>query len=66
VSSHDESVTDRARTRGLLETRSGVPSGHADDSIGRHGVLDAGVAFVSKPITPDALLGKVREVLDSR
>jgi CheY-like chemotaxis protein len=40
-------------------------SGYTDDSIVRHGVLDARIAFVQKPITPDALMAKVREVLDA-
>jgi hypothetical protein len=40
-------------------------SGYTDDSIVRHGVLDAQLAFFQKPITPDALMTKVREVLDS-
>jgi len=40
-------------------------SGYTDDNIVRHGLLDAGIAFISKPFTPDALAVKVREVLDS-
>jgi CheY-like chemotaxis protein len=39
-------------------------SGYTDDSIVRHGVLETGVAFVQKPITPALLSRKVREVLD--
>jgi response regulator RpfG family c-di-GMP phosphodiesterase len=40
-------------------------SGYTDDAIVRHGVLGAGMAFLSKPFTPDALALKVEEVLDT-
>ena len=40
-------------------------SGYTDDSIVRHGVLKAEIAYLQKPITPQTLTKKVREVLDA-
>jgi signal transduction histidine kinase len=39
-------------------------SGYTDDSIVRHGVIAAQIAYLQKPFTPDALGTKVRKVLD--
>jgi len=40
-------------------------SGYTDDAIVRHGILEEGTAFLSKPFTPDALAAKVRALLDA-
>jgi hypothetical protein len=41
-------------------------SGYSEDAIIHHGVLDAGITFLQKPVRPRAMLGKVREILDLR
>ncbi len=39
-------------------------SGYSDDSVVRHGVLEATTAFLQKPFTPVSLAREVREVLE--
>ena len=41
-------------------------SGYADDDVLRHGVREGLTAFLQKPFSMEALVVKVREVLDSR
>jgi PAS domain S-box-containing protein len=39
-------------------------SGYTDEVIGRHGVLEPGIIFLHKPLSPLTLTRKIREVLD--
>jgi len=58
----------RELARKLFETRPDTKvlymSGYTDNAIVHNGILDAGVAFLQKPITPAVLARKVRAVLD--
>jgi hypothetical protein len=40
-------------------------SGYAADIIYKKGIIEEGQTFISKPVMPEELLKKVREVLDS-
>ncbi len=54
--------------RRVRETRPAIKvlcmSGYTDDTVVRHGIVESGVAFIQKPLTPTALSQKVRQVLD--
>jgi signal transduction histidine kinase/CheY-like chemotaxis protein len=41
-------------------------SGHSDDIVARHGVLEPGIDLLPKPFSPEALAKKVREALAGR
>jgi PAS domain S-box-containing protein len=40
-------------------------SGYTEDAILQHGILDEGLAFLQKPLEPERLARRVREVLDA-
>jgi PAS domain S-box-containing protein len=60
----------RALAEQLQERRPGLRtlyiSGYTEDTIVRQGVLEANVAFLAKPFSPDHLARTVRGVLDGR
>jgi DNA-binding NtrC family response regulator len=40
-------------------------SGYTDNAVVHHGILDSGIAYLQKPLVPDVLARRVREVLDA-
>jgi two-component system, cell cycle sensor histidine kinase and response regulator CckA len=61
-------MTGRDLAERLVATRPDLrvlfTSGYTDDTIVRRGILDAGMAFLPKPYTPDVLLQRVRGLLE--
>ena len=45
------------------ETKVLFTSGYPEAVIADHGILEKGLAFVSKPYTPEELVGKIRRLL---
>jgi two-component system, cell cycle sensor histidine kinase and response regulator CckA len=41
-------------------------SGYSDDAVRRRGVLDPGTAFIEKPFSSDALVNRLRALIDTR
>ncbi|MFL5536870.1 MAG: response regulator, partial [Gemmatimonadales bacterium] len=58
----------RELARRLRESRPGLPvvfmSGYTDDVVIRRGLLESGVPFLEKPLSPVKLAQKMRQVLD--
>lgn len=40
-------------------------SGYTDAVVGRHGITEANTSFIQKPFTPEALVKKIRKILDN-
>jgi PAS domain S-box-containing protein len=56
---------DLAKRLGSIRPGMGVlcMSGYTDEALVKHGIVNAGLAFIQKPITPHKLGVKIREVL---
>ena len=40
-------------------------SGYMENAVDQHGVLEPGLAFIQKPFSGEALVRKIREVVDA-
>jgi signal transduction histidine kinase/CheY-like chemotaxis protein len=60
----------RELARQLRERRPELPivfmSGYTDDIVSRRGLLDEGVPFLEKPLSPDTIARKMRDVLPTK
>jgi len=61
-------MSGRELAQRLMAVRPGLKvlymSGYPSNDIAHHGILEDGIAFIAKPFTPDALVKKVRALLD--
>lgn len=51
-------------TERFPSTKGVLMSGHADDALVHHGVIDEGLPFIEKPFTRHELSRRIREVMD--
>jgi CheY-like chemotaxis protein len=40
-------------------------SGHAEDILHKHGIVESGIPIITKPFSPESLLQRIRYILDS-
>jgi len=58
-----ELATRLGRIRGDMKVL--YMSGYTDNAIVHHGILDSGIHYLQKPIVPETLARRVREVIDT-
>ena len=58
-----EAYEEIKKTRPLIKVL--FTSGYTGDILQRKGVMEEGFSFLSKPVSPEVLLKKIREILDN-